>query len=241
MNPGDEQFLRNVRTRLRNRSKTEYPGPWPGRTWTSSPAIESPRRPSSESPKEGLRSAAGCLIDRFTVELANVGGYAERVATPAQLLTKLEDLRARLNLEQIMCEDPNESADGSESASWIAAIQLAGRVSLSTDAEPTVLEVANAGITWADWGIAETGSIVLHTAPGRRRLVSLLPRLHIALLPLKQLVATRGEVLSNISLGDGHWPSNVVIVTGPSRTADIENDLSIGVHGPAHVHVFILE
>jgi L-lactate dehydrogenase complex protein LldG len=82
-----------------------------------------------------------------------------------------------------------------------------------------------------------TGSLVLSASTTRPRQVSLLPTVHLALVREDQLVDRMGEALS--SYASGAMPSAVHFVTGPSRTSDIENDLSIGVHGPAAVSVIL--
>lgn len=92
------------------------------------------------------------------------------------------------------------------------------------------------GVTGADAGLAESGSVVLAHGPGRPRMASLIPDVHIALLHV-------GDIHRNLA----HWAAestglvaettNLVLVTGPSRTGDIEQQLNLGVHGPRHVHV----
>lgn len=96
------------------------------------------------------------------------------------------------------------------------------------------------GITGAEAGLAESGTIVLTHGPNRSRMASAIPLAHIALLPASTIV----ESLS-------HWaaaqpesavpPANLVMITGPSRTGDIEMHLTLGVHGPKHLHILVLE
>jgi L-lactate dehydrogenase complex protein LldG len=94
------------------------------------------------------------------------------------------------------------------------------------------------GITGADAALASTGSLVLHTGQGRGRLTSLLPPVHIALVPAGRLVWDLAHWLhANPRIDQS---SNLVIVTGPSRTADIEMTLTRGVHGPRDVHVVLV-
>jgi L-lactate dehydrogenase complex protein LldG len=99
-----------------------------------------------------------------------------------------------------------------------------------------VLLMADVGITGVDCAIAETGSLVLSAGPGRPRGVSLLPRLHIALVRESQLVPHPGLAWPS----QRQLPTAVQFITGPSRTSDIENDLSIGVHGPARVLAIVV-
>lgn len=95
------------------------------------------------------------------------------------------------------------------------------------------------GITGAEAGLAESGSVVLLHGPGRPRMASLVPNVHVAILELSRLHRTLA-----------HWASqhpdlveetaNLVVVTGPSRSGDIEMKLNLGVHGPRHVHVVLV-
>lgn len=95
---------------------------------------------------------------------------------------------------------------------------------------------ADLGVTGAVYGIALTGSVVVDSTRAGGRVVSLLPRVHLALLSRANIVATPGDVLR--SLRD--LPSNLVVITGPSRSADIELHMTLGVHGPQAVHVGVL-
>jgi L-lactate dehydrogenase complex protein LldG len=92
------------------------------------------------------------------------------------------------------------------------------------------------GVTGADALLAETGSLVLTTGPGRSRFASLLPRTHLA-------VVTADQVAHSLRAYLGHEPhtANTVVITGPSRTGDIEAVLVQGVHGPAAVHVAVCD
>jgi L-lactate dehydrogenase complex protein LldG len=98
---------------------------------------------------------------------------------------------------------------------------------------------AQAGITGAAAGLADSGSLVLSHGPSRGRLASLLPPAHIAVLRRSAIVGSFGELLEKQpSLPE--VSSNLVLITGPSRTADIEMTLSRGVHGPKDVHIILV-
>jgi L-lactate dehydrogenase complex protein LldG len=96
------------------------------------------------------------------------------------------------------------------------------------------------GVTGADAALVESGSVVLSHGPGRPRMASLAPEVHVVLLEADR-----------IHRDLAHWAhdepdrarrtANLVIVTGPSRTGDIEQRLNLGVHGPRHVHVVIIK
>ena len=92
------------------------------------------------------------------------------------------------------------------------------------------------GVTEVDMALPETGTLVLRASPERSRAVSLLPRVHLALVRPAHLRADLETVLREIRT-DPYF----VFVTGPSRTADIELTVTIGVHGPQVLYVWVLE
>ena len=96
------------------------------------------------------------------------------------------------------------------------------------------------GISTVQAAIAETGTLVLDSTRERHRLVSLVPPVHIAIVRASQIYRTLGEVLSLIRQDKEISPA-VTFITGPSRTADIELTLAIGVHGPQELYVIIDE
>lgn len=90
---------------------------------------------------------------------------------------------------------------------------------------------AEIGVTVADWAIAETASLLLSAGPGRQRLTSLTPPHHVALVRPGTMLATLDEAFARLDARTS------VLVTGPSRTADIEGVLILGVHGPGSLTV----
>jgi L-lactate utilization protein LutC len=96
------------------------------------------------------------------------------------------------------------------------------------------------GITAADYALADTGSLVFFSESNESRLLSLLPPCHIAVIEQSRIVASLDDVLRLRPL-PGDASSAMVVVTGPSRTADIEMRLVRGVHGPGEFHVIIIE
>jgi L-lactate dehydrogenase complex protein LldG len=92
------------------------------------------------------------------------------------------------------------------------------------------------GVTGVDAALPETGTLVLRSAPDRPRVVSLLPRVHLAVLRPAALRADLHQAFADVQ-GDGYS----VFVTGPSRTADIELTLTLGVHGPKSLYVWLLD
>jgi hypothetical protein len=99
---------------------------------------------------------------------------------------------------------------------------------------------ANVGITSADYALADTGSLVMIASPEDARLISLLPPVHIAIVPAACLLTGLDELYTLIPR-PADRTSSMVFITGPSRTADIEQILVRGVHGPGEIHVVIVE
>jgi L-lactate utilization protein LutC len=95
------------------------------------------------------------------------------------------------------------------------------------------------GITSADYALADTGSLVMFTESNESRLLSLLPPCHIAVIEASRIVASLDDVFRLRPL-PGADSSAMVVITGPSRTADIEMRLVRGVHGPGEIHVIII-
>lgn len=96
------------------------------------------------------------------------------------------------------------------------------------------------GVTGASAALAESGSVVLVHGPGRPRMVSLVPDVHVALVE----VATLHRSLARWAVSDPETikaTANLVVVTGPSRSGDIELELNLGVHGPRNLHVVLID
>jgi L-lactate dehydrogenase complex protein LldG len=99
---------------------------------------------------------------------------------------------------------------------------------------------ADIGITSVDYGLAATGSFVMLSSPNEARMISLLPPAHIAIFPRSRLLANLDELLS-ILPRPADQTSSMVLITGPSRTADIEQILVRGVHGPGEIYAVIVD
>jgi L-lactate dehydrogenase complex protein LldG len=101
---------------------------------------------------------------------------------------------------------------------------------------------ADLGITGAIFGLAATGSVVVSSAVAGGRSVSLLPPVHLALVPASRVVASASDVWRHMPerFPDGP-PSQLVFISGPSRSADIEFTLTVGVHGPKRVWLGLLD
>jgi L-lactate utilization protein LutC len=95
------------------------------------------------------------------------------------------------------------------------------------------------GITSADYALADTGTLVMLATPQEARLVSLLPPAHIAVVPRERILTGLDELFTMLPR-PAEQTSSMVLITGPSRTADIEQILVRGVHGPGQITVVIV-
>jgi L-lactate dehydrogenase complex protein LldG len=104
------------------------------------------------------------------------------------------------------------------------------------------LDSADAGITLCEALVAETGSIVISTAQSSGRILSIFPPNHIVIASVKQVVESLGIALANIAQKyKQQMPSMLSVITGPSRTADIEKTLVKGAHGSKKIVVFVVD
>lgn len=103
----------------------------------------------------------------------------------------------------------------------------------------TLFEGIDAGITGTLGAVAETGSLVLWPSAEEPRLLSLVPHMHVALLRADRLYDTFRQVMTENRWSEG-MPTNALLVSGPSKTADIEQTLAYGVHGPKRLVVVVV-
>lgn len=165
-------------------------------------------------------------VERFSAELLAVGGQFT-LCTQATLAEKLLAALADLQVGELAAWDETALPDG-----LLPVLRQAG-LGIHTQTDPHI----KVGLTGALAGVAETGSLLLASLPGQPMLVSLLPEVHLAILRASEICASLPEVLQHPAVQAA--PASVLI-TGPSRTADIEMTLTIGVHGPRQLHVFCL-
>lgn len=174
------------------------------------------------------------LGQSFLENLTLIGGYCTIAKDKTEAIEQIKKIIEKSSAKKIALSD-SPAIDGIKS-------------SLEKDAE--ILQKAAAqdlfgcdlGITSAQWGIAETGTLVLESEKEFSRLTSLVPPVHICLLDAGNIRRTLGETLQILNAGGRESLSRTItFITGPSRTSDIELTLAIGVHGPRELHVIIVE
>jgi len=187
------------------------------------------------------------LAGQFVAEVQKLEGKAYRVATAEEALAIIEQLIIETQARQVIGWDVDQielpglaallAAHGVTPA--IADIRGEARQARLQELEP--IPVCLSGVELA---IAESGTLLLRHGPGRSRLASLLAPSHIAIVFERQLVRGLGEALTILLQRYGQEifgpTSNLTFITGPSRTADIEMTLSLGIHGPPQLHVILV-
>ena len=106
---------------------------------------------------------------------------------------------------------------------------------VSPNANKHKIALCDLGITEADYILSETGTLVLRSSAETSRAVSLVPRVHLAIVRPEMLCADMHQVFAEAK--DGHY---LAFITGPSRTADIELTTTLGVHGPKDLYVWMM-
>ena len=178
------------------------------------------------------------LATRFADELQRVGGTTLVARSAAEVWTHLDRLLAEYRAATAVSWARAEFARWDVDALWSQRHCHAWVPGGDADEYRARAAAAGVGITTADLAVAETGTLVMTSAATRPRSTSLLPTHHVALVHADQLVPQLGDALARVHAA-GAMPSALLFVTGPSRTSDIENDLTIGVHGPASVTVVL--
>jgi L-lactate dehydrogenase complex protein LldG len=97
------------------------------------------------------------------------------------------------------------------------------------------------GLTYTDFGIADTGTLVIDSSREEIRLATMISEIHVALLHRENIRQTSYDLEKELAGYLGQSPNYTAFITGASRTADIERVLALGVHGPLELHILILE
>jgi len=183
------------------------------------------------------------MAGEFSAALTALSGHVHRASGVAAVADVIVGIaRAHQVVSCISWDDEHLGCAG-----LLGALSSRGlaRVTYDVSADPDqravdveALAGVGLGLTGAHAALAETGGLVLVSGPGRGRLASLLPPVHVAVVEERRLRPSLAALLREepglIDAG-----SNVVVVAGPSRTADIEMTLTHGVHGPKHLHVIL--
>jgi L-lactate dehydrogenase complex protein LldG len=185
------------------------------------------------------------LVNQFGNELMKLGGVVIPVQDEASLAAAVEAYMQENGFSRLIvwpagealgAEIPDPADDLQSKGIKVTRWSSGG----SRDELIAAAEIAQAGLVYATHAISETGSIVLYNRGDRGRLVSLLPNQFLAVVRASTVVPRITQVLKSMAAQVADY-SCINIITGPSRTSDIEMDLTIGVHGPGRITIFLIE
>ena len=205
------------------------------------------RRRSSLTPRTDLPELEGDvrqvgadadLVARFA-ESARSAGLRVHHATGTDWIAPLREILSECGARTVFLEPSAAKAAGFD-IDRLTADLMGASIAVQTDARDETLFSVDAGITGVECAVAETGTLVCQSGSGRVRGGSLIPPLHVALVNAAQIVPDLYDCLARFG-GGSDLPANVNMITGPSKTADIEGILVTGVHGPREVHVILVE
>lgn len=196
-------------------------GRTPGSPVALRPAVPSPRTSAGKEEE----------INRLISEIQALSGVATHI-NPSQCHQALQELVATEHIQKAALWQHARL----ETLAIPETLHQLGVEIISTPADKRQLAACDLGVTTVDFALPETGSLGLWSSVNQPRAVSLLPRVHLAIIESGDLRADLHQVFTE-SKGRGY----MVFVTGPSRTADIELNVTLGVHGPKKLYAWVVE
>lgn len=176
-------------------------------------------------------------ITLFVKNVEKEFGTVERLPDLSAVPAAITDYLAAQNLPARVVMAPHPELEGID---WSARPMLAREARRAQDGDTVSLQHA-----WA--GVAETGTLFFPSDPTRPATLNLLPETEIVLLRASRIVGAYEEAWDLLrgersdALTGGFMPRNLMLVTGPSRSADIEQTLELGAHGPRRLHILLVE
>jgi L-lactate dehydrogenase complex protein LldG len=175
---------------------------------------------------------------RFIEELEMLGGHGKRAENLEGAREYILSLAQERGAKRLIRWDVEELEElGVDEPLREAGVEVALWRDLEDFRE--VAATADIGLSTAEWAIADTGSLVLTSGPGKGRTVTLLPPTYVAVVAAEKVLRTVPEAIEKYAEAD-ELPANVVFHTGPSRSGDIEMEIFVGMHGPGDVHVVLV-
>ena len=220
--------------------------PQDARTRILSALKAAPVRSAPPDPAPGLKAeagqAGGSLVDVFGSKVTEQTGIVCRANGPEAAAETLAEIFETHGISRAIASTdpvirsldlvPRGCARGLALSSQSA---YSGREAF----RQAVFEEADAGITGAEFGVAESGTLVLGFDGDHARLISLAPNVHIVFLPLARIVADCEAALAGLDKEERTF-SQIVFITGPSMTADIQGRPFKGMHGPQKLIVVLV-
>ena len=198
--------------------------------------------------RERVTSNQGELVDRLAEIAALRGWQVKRTPDPEEAMAHVQSLARGQGAERIVRSSQDVfdlvPVDTALTASGMTVTEIAHGAGHSRDSLRQEIVAAGIGITGVDYAIAETGSAIVLPRAGLSRLVSLVPPVHIVLVRPGDVIESLDDLFLLRKLeylrNGGDMGPYLNFITGPSRTADIEQTLVVGVHGPKEAHMLVL-
>ena len=197
------------------------------------------------------------IIEQFKENTTLVSSVVHRVKTIEQALETAVSICKTTETSDCLTSSENDAKpphNGSGKQKNLAAHDLDGPsfkmlealclkndIPLVTDTLRNHGNGIHVGVTFADFGIAETGTLVINSDSEEKRLITMISDVHVAVLPVSNIRETALDMVDELEGLMSKPSSYTAFITGPSRTADIERVLAIGVHGPLALHIVLLE
>ncbi|MCH8029790.1 MAG: lactate utilization protein [Candidatus Dadabacteria bacterium] len=181
------------------------------------------------------------LTREFVEEVIKVKGHAEVTDSGEEILSFALGLFEEYGTNSCAMAD----GDFLESLSLAEHLESKGIGVVRPGSGDSVVADAGIGITEADYAISDSGTLVLLTNENNPRSFSLLPPVHLAIVKRSAIVHNIYDVMEELNSSvvkyehPDQFPSCITFITGPSRTADIELNLTLGVHGPKALYVLV--
>ena len=165
----------------------------------------------------------------FAQQFVKAGGRFVYCENESELKNNLLSLVAEKQLDHVFCLDP-------------AITEILNKTGISCSANPGKFSESLTTITGCEFLIARYGSIVVSSKQSSGRRANIFPEMHIVVANTRQIVPDIKDALRGLrEKYETALPSLISLITGPSRTADIEKTLVMGAHGPKEVYVFLLD
>ncbi len=232
------EFLANVRSLIgRDESAAVVPPEATGLSMSGADAIA-----EAEQARAVAAERSGELFDAAEKAAESAGWAVHRLSDTSEIANRVLRVCRERNIESAL----TSGHDVLERAGVSDALNVAGigaEVLRRGDSGTKAAAFsAGVGISGADWFIAESGTLVLHPRAGHSRLLTLAPPIHIAILEPGQVLPSLDELfaIERAAQIDGTLTSSVNLISGPSRTGDIEATIVTGIHGPVETHLIMV-
>lgn len=192
---------------------------------------------------QGLKAATPTdqtgLVEQFKKEIEKVSGECHIVASQKMMLPLLADMLREMDCSKLALDShPLSRQVGHLLQQTMPQLELVDAMTLDYQTRRAQVAKDPAGLVVADYGLADSGTLVALYDKQYSNMAHFLPSTIFTILPAGNLIPNLFDLFANMNQEKA---KNMVLITGPSRTADIEKIIILGAHGPKRLVVFILE